>query len=400
VLDHTAAPGGAEIALSRLLSAIDQQRYAPSVLLFADGPLRDQLQDSGIAVDVLPASASLADRGRHALVTGPVNAAQTAVRALRFTERLRGALLGSGAELIVANSLKSAVLGSLAARRARRPWVWHLHDRLSSDYLPAPAALALRILARHAPRHVVVNSKETGSHLQLGSEKLTVAYPGLPMDAFQPRRSAPGRPLIGILGRISETKGQREFLQAAAAVAASRPEVRFRVIGTALFNDHVYADQIREMPRHLGIADRVEFAGWADDPIAELEALTGVVHASPVPEPFGQVIVEAMARGVPVIATRGGGVTEVLDPAGQATSPMPRDAVRTALGQLVNPGDVDGLATAMSWLLDQPRAAEKLADQAYHSAQERFSISATAARVMNAWDRGLGTVATELIRQQ
>jgi glycosyltransferase involved in cell wall biosynthesis len=388
VLDHTAALGGAEIALVRLLSAIDDGRYAVSVLLFTDGPLRDRLEDSGVDVAVLPAGETLVDRGRNTLLTGPVHAAQTAVTSFRFAGRLAHAMLGSGADLVVANSLKSAVLGAVAARKARRPWVWHLHDRLSPDYLPGPAASALRVLARRSPRQVVVNSVETGSHLRrLRADKLTVAYPGLPANAFRRRTAAPRRPMIGILGRISETKGQREFLQAAALVAARRPEVQFRVIGTALFNDHEYADEIRAIPRQLGIADKVNFIGWAADPTAELDALTAVVHASPVPEPFGQVIVEAMARGVPVIATRGGGVTEILDPASQAPSAMPGGAVRTALGQLVNPRDVEGLAAAMGWLLKQPSAAAEIAEQAYHSAEQRFSITATAAGVMDSWDR-------------
>jgi glycosyltransferase involved in cell wall biosynthesis len=322
------------------------------------------------------------------LLSGPVNTAETAVRSLRFAARLGRAMVSTGADLVVANSLKSAVLGAFASRKARRPWVWHLHDRLSPDYLPGPVASALRVMARHSPRQVIVNSQETGSHLRpFRADKLTVAYPGLPPDMFRRRTLPPRQPVIGILGRISETKGQREFLTAAKAVAARRPDVQFRVIGTALFNDHKYADEIRAMPTELGIADQVTFTGWAEDPAAELNLLTGVVHASPVPEPFGQVIVEAMARGVPVIATKGGGVTEILDPAGQVMAPMPGSAARTALGQLVSPGDVNGLATAMSWLLEQPRGAMELAEQAYHSAQQRFSISATAAGVMNAWDR-------------
>jgi glycosyltransferase involved in cell wall biosynthesis len=388
VLDHTAALGGAEIALLRLLAAIDKERYTTSVLLFADGPLRGQLQNSGVDVGVLPVGESLAGRGRNALLSGPVNAIQTAFSSLRFADRLAHAMLSSGADMVVANSLKSAVLGAVASRKAARPWVWHLHDRLSPDYLPGPAASALRVMARRSPRQVVVNSEETGSHLRpFRGDRLTVAYPGLPANMFRQRTSPPRQPLIGILGRISETKGQREFLEAAAVVAARRPDVRFRIIGTALFNDHGYADQIRALPSQLGIADRVAFSGWTSEPATELDSLTGVVHASPVPEPFGQVIVEAMARGVPVIATRGGGVTEILDPGGRAPAAVLGVPVQTSNGQLVNPRDVEGLAAAMCWLLEQPREAAKIAEQAYHSAKQHFSISTTAAGVMAAWDR-------------
>ncbi|TGJ94393.1 glycosyltransferase family 1 protein, partial [Actinotalea fermentans ATCC 43279 = JCM 9966 = DSM 3133] len=72
------------------------------------------------------------------------------------------------------------------------------------------------------------------------------------------------------------------------------------------------------------------------------------VHASPVPEPFGQVVVEAMVREVPVVATRAGGVVEIL--AGTSGDPAP-------LGELVEPGDVESLARGISAVLADPEAA-------------------------------------------
>jgi glycosyltransferase involved in cell wall biosynthesis len=390
VLDHTGALGGAEIALVRLLNAISRLRYEVRVVLFSDGPLRGYLEDSGHAVQVLPLGGGVAERGRGTLVGGPVSAARATTDSARFVRRLSSELAFRMPDLVVANSLKSAVLGGAAARLARLPWVWHLHDRLSADYLPAPVAVGMRTLARRSPRQVITNSRETAICLgPIRADRLRIAYPGLPAAAFRARTETPAHAVIGIIGRISRTKGQREFLAAAQTVAREHPEVSFRVIGTAMFNDHDYEREVRALADQLDIADRVTFTGWIANTTNEVDRLRAVVHASPVPEPFGQVVVEAMARGVPVIATRAGGVTEILDPDSNTDPPEVGAAARTPLGQLVNPGDSAGLAAAMCWVLAESPQAQRLAEAAFESAKQRFDITRTAQSVIAAWDRAL-----------
>ena len=169
----------------------------------------------------------------------------------------------------------------------------------------------MRWLAALGPRAIVANSFATLETLPaLAMRKAVVAYPGLAPEAFEvdTRAERDGTPLAGIVGRVSPTKGQREFLQAAAAVAVGHPDARFSVVGGALFGEHDYESQLQSLADRLGIADRVEFTGWVADAAVRVASLSVLVHASPVPEPFGQVIVEAMAAGVPVVATAAGGV--------------------------------------------------------------------------------------------
>jgi glycosyltransferase involved in cell wall biosynthesis len=112
------------------------------------------------------------------------------------------------------------------------------------------------------------------------------------------------------------------------------------------------------------------------------------VHASPVPEPFGQVVVEAMVRGVPVVATAAGGVPEILDPDGAVTDvPAPGTVHESDLGLLVAPGDVAGLAAAVVAVLDDPVAAGRRADRAHLSATTRFSVASTAGTLSDVWER-------------
>jgi glycosyltransferase involved in cell wall biosynthesis len=101
-----------------------------------------------------------------------------------------------------------------------------------------------------------------------------------------------------------------------------------------------------------------------------MDALSVCVHASPVPEPFGQVVVEAMARGVPVVATAAGAVPELLDGG--------------RLGYLARPGDVPDLARAIERALDDPNGAA-VTEAAWHAATTRYTATRSAEQLLEVW---------------
>ncbi len=385
VLDHTAQEGGGELALLRLAEALRARGAADvMVLLFADGPMRRRLSSAGFPVAVLRLDERIATASRHRVLAG---AARSVTGALGFVPRLARGIRGSGADLVVANSLKSAVFACVAAPLAGRRWIWHLHDRLASDYLPAPLVAAMRLLAVLGPRGIVANSRATRDTLPARARRTAVvAYPGLPDEAFAGRPRVPSDTVVGIVGRVSPTKGQREFIQAAALVADRRPDARFLIVGGALFGEGDYESELRRLAGSLGVGDRVEFTGWTSQVATLLRRLTILVHASPVPEPFGQVIVEAMAAGVPVIATAAGGVAEILDP---GTTRVTAGWRATATGVLVRPGDPAALAQAIVSTLEEPGEAATRAIAARADARRRFTIDRTAHVVSDAWNEAL-----------
>lgn len=374
VLDHTAELGGAELALARLLDHVDPERFEAIVILFSDGPLVGRLRATGHHVEVLPLIGDVTSVDRHA--AGGLTGLLAAARSVPFMGRLARRLRALDVDVVHATSLKADLLAVPAAALARRPLVWHVHDRIAPDYLPGPLVGFLRGLARRVPRHVIVNSAATAAALP-GVTRLTVAHPGLTRDQLAPApRTAPppGPPVVGIIGRISPTKDQLTFVRAAAKVAADHPDARFRIVGEPSFGAEAYAAGLASEVERLGLSGCVDFAGFVDDPSTELDAMAVCVHAASVPEPFGQVVTEAMARGVPVVATRGGGVTEILESAGDP------------LGWLVPPGDVDALSTAVSAVLADPAEALRRAASAWEAASARFSIERTASLVMGVWD--------------
>lgn len=377
ILGHTAELGGAELALLRLLDAVTDPAFEIRVILFADGPLVGRLRESGHRVEVLPLDRRVSQLTRQEATRSGLSMVRTTMLLVPFLLRLAHRLRRLDIDLIQTNTLKAHLIGVPAALLARRPLVWWVHDRIETDYLPRPTVRAVRWVARRFPRVVVANSRATGATLP-GVSELVVAYPGLaPDDVARPRsaHSPEDPPVVGIVGRISDTKGQLEFVRAAALIAAVRPDARFRIVGSAMFGQHEYEAQVRDEIERLGLAGSVELTGFVPDPVSEIDLMSVCVHASGTPEPFGQVITQAMARGVPVIATRGGGVTEIVEPAG----------ARVALGGLVPPGDVPALAHAVLEVLQDCGPALTRAEAAREWAAEHFTIAQTVNTLSSVW---------------
>lgn len=384
IVSHTAEVGGGETALLRLVDAMGDTRFDISVITFEEGELNELLKRRGIPVETI-ALGTLNSVSRHEATA--LASRGNALQAVGFVPRLARAIRRQHPDLLVANTLKAALAVSAVAPLVATPWVWHLHDRLSTDYLGSRTSAVLRTIAQRLPRCVIVNSASTLATLgRIDSRRAKIAYPGLGAAAFEPA-DASGT-VIGILGRISETKGQLEFARAAAEVLRSHPDARFSVIGSAMFRDGAYEDQLREFVGSAHFGGRLELAGWSHEPGVALRRLSMLVHASPVPEPFGQVIVEAMAAGVPVIATDAGGVPEIVDPKNSAVE-IADGVARAEFGLLVRPRDSRSLASAIKWALDRPEDMTSMAARARTSAMTRFTIEGTCDVVEQAWTDSL-----------
>jgi glycosyltransferase involved in cell wall biosynthesis len=375
---HVAQLSGGEIALLRLIDALDE--VDAHVILAEEGPLVARLLASRISVEVLPMRERTRDLRKDRVGPGglPITALlDTATYIFRLARRL-GAIQP---DLVHTNTLKAGIYGSLAARLARVPAVWHVRDRIATDYLSRPAALLIRALIATLPNGVVVNSKATGATLWSRSKRrravYALVYDPVTAPPVQVERP-PGEPfVVGMVGRVAPWKGQHVFLEAFARAFGHGSEVAV-VVGDAMFGEAEaeYGAGLREMTRVLGIADRVDFRGFRDDIWAELAGMDILVHASIMPEPFGQVVVEAMLAGIPVIASAGGGPEEILT-----------DGVN---GLLYPAGDIEALAEALQRL----RGDDLLRADLSHEGRIRaasFSPQAAASSIMALYGRLLAS---------
>jgi glycosyltransferase involved in cell wall biosynthesis len=276
-------------------------------------------------------------------------------------------------DLVHTNSLKSAVYGLAAGRTGRVPVVWHIRDRNAADYLPTPAVRAVRVLSRVGPSAVLANSRTTLATLP-GARRGRVVPNAVPQPSVH--ATAPDGPVqsVGVIGRLAPWKGQHVFLEAFAQAFPDPSSTRAVVIGGALFGEDDYERQLHDVASTLGIGSRTNFRGHLADPSQARADLDVVVHCSTIPEPFGQVVVEAMATGVPVVAAGAGGPAEVITD-GQD-------------GLLAPPGDRDALAACLTRLSDDLGLRERLVAAGRRRALD-FTPERSAVEVLACYDEVL-----------
>jgi glycosyltransferase involved in cell wall biosynthesis len=362
-LGHSAQLSGAELSLVELVGAFDD--VEPVVVLAEDGPLVERLARAGANVEVLPLrrEARLVRRDEfrggaaHLLFAG----AATVAYAARLARRLRALHV----DLVHANTLKALFYGGVAAPLVRKPLIWHVHDRISVDYLPRPAVGLVGGVARSTARGVIANSSATLETLGRLRTRATVIPEPVGDRAFVERRARNGRPFVAaMVGRIAPWKGQDVFVRAFARAFPDGHE-RATIVGAPLFGEEEYERSLRQQVEQLGLGDRVELRGFTDDVAAQLADVDALVHASVIPEPFGRVIVEGMAAGLPVVAAGAGGPDEIVT-----------DGVD---GLLYPPGDIDELAATLRRVATDPALAERLGRAAVERARA-FSPELAAAQ--------------------
>jgi glycosyltransferase involved in cell wall biosynthesis len=168
-----------------------------------------------------------------------------------------------------------------------------------------------------------------------------------------------GTPLVAVVSRLTRMKGLEQFLEAAAVVGRRSTEARFLVIGEAPPFDQEYLGELKTLAARLGIGDRVIFTGLRADVPALLAGVDVAVMPS-LNEALSNALLESMAAGAPVVATRVGGTPEAL--------------IDSENGLLVPPADVPALAGAVTALLDSPELAARLGRAARQSIADRFSV--------------------------
>jgi len=390
-LDHTSALGGGEIALLRLVEALDKSRFMPVVLLALEGPLVEKLRSAGIETHVDPLAQDTLKVHRSTLGISSLFRANRVFEIMRYAWRLAGWARRERIALIHTNSLKSDIYGGLAGRLAHIPVLWHIRDTINGSYMPAAAAAIFRGLTKTIPNAVVANSQSTLDSLLFRpsavitdpaktaaarSRWAAVVHDGCvtsTVPAGQLSKLSTGKPpVLALIGRIDPWKGQDVFLRAASTVLRRHPDAQFWIVGAALFGEVEYEAKLHSLVDELSLQSNVKFLGFQDDMAKLLNDIDVVVHASTLPEPFGQVIVEAMAAGKPVIASDGGGVREII--------------VDSKMGLLTPMGDDGKLAEAIELLLSDPKRAADMGRAGRRRVQDHFDISLTAQRFGRVYD--------------
>ncbi len=345
---------GSDIVLFELVQRLAATRFRPVVLTPTDiryeGHLSRALTGVGIAhhaVDMpVLRRRYLSPRGLPVFLR----------RLLAGTGRVQRLAVAEGARLIHSNT--AAVWGgALAARRLGLPHVWHIHELITEPTFVRRLVAAM--VARYADR-VVAISRAVADHLLADRPDLAPRLLVIP-DAVDTVRFHPdndGGPLrqswdvaddevlVGMVGRISAWKGQEVFIAALAEALTQVPRLRGVIVGDVVPGETWRRQELVHRAGAYGLGDRLIWAGYRHDTPQVMAALDVLVLPSVRPEPFGMVVLEAMATGKPVIATAHGGPLETV-----------RDG---ETGYLVPPGEPSALAAVLVRLARQPDLRRRL----------------------------------------
>jgi glycosyltransferase involved in cell wall biosynthesis len=290
-------------------------------------------------------------------------------------------------ELPMRNSLNVASALKLA-RFIRQNEIQIVHAHVARDY-PLAALVARRagaqlVLTRHVlfplnrihkltlrqTSRVIAVSQAVADGLNaqriFDPNKIVRIHNGIDLERFVKgredfarRESEDGKLRVGMVGHLAPIKGQKDFVRAAALVCGRRDDVDFIIAGEDKSRSGEHRRGLEKLINELGLNQRISLTGWVDDVARLLPGFDLCVSPSRS-EPFGLSIVEAMAAGVPVIATASEGAREIIDDG--------------ETGRLVPIGDAEALANAIVELLADSLERERLSENAQRAVRERFSL--------------------------
>jgi glycosyltransferase involved in cell wall biosynthesis len=284
----------------------------------------------------------------------------------------------TGCRLIHTHTPRGALVGSLASAMARLPMVHHVHSPTSRDSARRLTNAVNSLVERAAlvrASVLIPVSQSLADHLRAEgyrAERIVPIQNGVAIAGGIGRdERRPGELTIGTVALFRPRKGIEVLLRAMAGLVGRAPSVRLVAVGP--FETPEYERSVRTLCRELGLEERVEWRGFQQDVAAELRRMDLLALPSLFGEGMPMVVLEAMAVGLPVVATRVEGVPEVVRDG--------RDGV------LVAPGDAAALCEAIARLAAEPATLEVMGASGRQRQREVFSDVAMAERLSRVYDR-------------
>lgn len=334
--------GGMETWVERLIERMPRDRYRFTALCPFESPYTDRLR----ALDVEVLIAPMPDDPPWSTIQ-----MATALAA------------ASGIDLLHAHLPKAHLLAGIVGRLTGKPVLTTIHGRQLS-------VLDLEV-HRATGSHISVVCRQSYFHalgLGVSAGHLSCETNGVDIQVFQPRphdaaagglRASLGLgadvPLVGFVGRLSPEKGPSVFVRSALLLHSREPGAHFAMVGEGPMEG-----DLRQLAERFGLSDCLHFVGVQRDMPAVYNALDVVVSSSHS-EAMPLALMEAMASGVPVVATRVGGVPDLVE--------------HGETGWLVAPGDFDDIAGCCAALIRDPALRRGMGERGRQRAVERFDLA-------------------------
>jgi glycosyltransferase involved in cell wall biosynthesis len=354
--------GGPAIHVVNLCAGLDPCRYEQRLVVGTESAEEGSMMDYALSRGVQPQ-----------VIAELVTTFSLAPRDVKALVKLYALIHRERPHIVHTHTAKAGFLGRLAARLAGVPVVVHtFHGHVLHGYYgPVKNQLLRRAeqsLAWLTDRLVTVSERVKNELVGYGiakADKISVVPLGFDLEPFVNSHAQKNEfrreigfgdqhKLIGIVGRLFPIKNHALFLESAARIAAQEPAARFVVVG-----DGVLRPTLEKQARELGITNRVLFTGWRQD-VPRICADVDVLVVCSDNEGTPVSAIEAMGARCPVVATRVGGLPDLIED--------------HKTGCLVPPRDGTALANAVLDLLHSPQSARKLGKNAQAFVRQRFTM--------------------------
>jgi len=383
-VNHTAEISGGERSLLSLL----ETRPSGIEMCLAAPPGRLSQEAAALGIPLAPIPGTAGSLRLHPFHTP--RAMLEMASAGRATQRI---VRANGTELLHANSIRAGLI--LGAARTGRPRVVHVRD-----VLPAGAASAATMRAIAATATVIVaNSEYTARSVRQLAPRATVEAVPNPVDLtrWDParvdrvharaslREVRPRALLLGVVAQLTPWKGQDTAIEVLHLLRNQGVDAHLLLIGSAKFtaastrfDNRAYVEQLKSRVSELRLEDRVSWMGERED-VPELISALDVLLLPSREEPFGRVLIEAMAMRVPVIATKVGGPAEiVIDGVG---------------GFLIDPEDLEAWVRAVKHFVDHPELGREMGLAGRYRVERKFSSEQHLAAILDVYEQAFERVA-------
>lgn len=347
-----------------------------------EGPLSHAFRDAGHEVVVLPSGARSSRFGGAVLGDGLGGRLRTGLEMLRYNLRLRRWLLDTGVDLVYANNARSMMFCGPAALAAGLPRLWYVRgDQRVRGLFAAALRLSNRVvLIAEALRSVFTPAErsrfsERFRVLNTGFDVTHFARPAAVRVEMRRKLGVPDRAfVVGMVGSISARKGHDLLVPALDGLMNAKTHVHALIVGGAVEGSEQFAEDLKAQTAVLAPASRWHWLGYRQD-IADCYAAMDLLVLPSRAEGLPRTVVEALAAGLPVVASAAGASRQLLGDA--------------RLGQVVEPLTVESLQSAMTDAIQ--RADGGSASRAFRQSYVQDNLS------IEAYVNGFLTIARELV---